>query len=877
MSGLLSINITEARGFVAIDAEVDRLAVVMGCASGLPASSAGLRVETATVASPLTLTTADLLAAGVTAMNENPRHIVITTGGNIPSDAPASVTITGLIWSPSGVYTSGSEVLALAQTAGAVTSVNRYKAASLSLAFLAADGTDATLTIGYDQGQGLSSFYLSGSSAVSGVGYGDAPDALTQIIEQRLDGEQGTKFPAALYTTPGDTAGSYGTIDIGNVDGTARPAVDTDTEPFGTYYAAVRIIDDGNDGNGTTVGTTGILYQTCLDYDGGQTWSNTTGLGTAVSISIANSGTGFVLDPPAAQVTAYIAAAVEARADTLAHFADLGSHTMADTSPEQQALAASGVPATAADATAVMSLCRLALGAHTRNITVHAGSDPVHVIAHAAATNTPSGVDLYTEYRTDYNAHIGTALAEAASGLKAATATVAAPVTLTAADLLAPGLALMAVYPRRITFTTAGATPSDAPATATITSEDGYGNVTTEVLNLSQIAGVATSVYAYDGTDITIAYTAGDGVGATVAIGYSFGVHASADVTNTLSAAAPTQGTLKTGDAWQVRTLAPAPSSASIADAFTALAASDAEHALLVLEFPLTHALVATVTTGLNQLAAIGRDVTCLCRTRLPDFATNETEAAWASSIEAAFLNDSDSRIALGATYGLITDAMTSRQYRRSLLAQVAADTVRVPRSQWPDAPADKQAGAGMPNVTLIDSTGATVGHDEGPQGAVTGLSNSTLGNRFACVQRLAISTDRQAVYTTVPWVLYASDEAIRLVMIRRLINAMKRVVRLASRPLLGSAQFYASTGATTGTLTPASRKSIHGILFKALSSEFGAELLNGADAALDTGLVQVSPSVTVAPGRLLTLAITIAPRPPGYVTTINETITVQE
>lgn len=875
MSGLLTINISEARGFVAVDADVDELAVVMGCASGLPAAAAGLRVETATVASPVTLTVADLLAAGVAALNANPRHIVITTGGNIPSDAPASVTISGLIWAPSGVYTAGSEVVNLAQTAGSVPSVNRYRADTLTLAFLAAYGTNATLTIGYDEGQGLSSFFLSGSSAVAGVGYGDAPDTLTQIIEQRLNGTQGTKFPAAMFTVPGDTAGSYGTIDITNVMGTALPATGS-TNPFGTYYAAVQIIDDGNDGDGTTLGVTGILYQTALDYDGGRTWSNTTALGTGLQIAIPNSGVAFTLDPPAAEVTALIALAVEAQTDTLAHLANVVAHDAADTSAEQQALAAAAAPTTAQEAWEMLNLCRRALDAHEPNITAHNGPDPVNVVTVAEADSSATGVALAADYKAKYNLHLGIALAADAVGLRAATATVAAPVTLTSVDLLAPGLAAIALYPRRLTFTTGGGTPADAPADVTITSEDGYGNVTTEVLVLSQIAGTVTSVFAYDGTDITLAFPA-DGTDATIAIGYAEGVHNSADVTNVITSITPAQGTLKTGDVWFVRTLAPVPSSTSIADAFTALAASNAEHALLVLEFPLTQALVATVTTGLNALAQIGRDVTCRARTRLPDFESNETEAAWLTSVEAAYQNADDSRISLEATYGLITDAVTSRQYRRSLLAQNAADLVRVPRSQWAGSPSDVQAGAGIPNVILIDSTGATVGHDEGPQGAATGLSNSVLGNRFACVQRLAIASDRQAVYTTVPWVLYASDEAIRTVMLRRLINAMKRVTRVASKPLLGSAKFYSSTGATTGTLTPSSRKSIHGVIFKALSSEFGAELLNGADAALDTGLVQVSPSVTVAPGRLLTLSITIAPQPPGFVTTIDETLTIKE
>lgn len=875
MSGLIQITVEETRGFVAIPADVDRLAIVMGCASGLPASTAGLKAATATVAAPVTLTVADLLAAGIAALLANPRHLTFTTAGATPSDAPASVTITGLIAAANGTTSSGSEVLALSQAAAAVTSVNRYKTIT-SLAYLAADGTGATIAIGYDEGAGLSPFYLSGSAAVTGVGYGDAVDTLTQVIEQRLDGAQGTKYPAALFTIPAGTAGSYGTVDVAGMTGTVVP---TPTgNPYGTYRAAVRVIDDGNDGAGASPGTAGITYQWALDYDGGDgggdTWSRTTALGTAYSISIPNSAVTFDLEPPAAQVTALIAAAVEARADTLAHLADLGSHLVADTSADQVALAASGVPATEAEAWAVLNLCRAAYATHRLSLTAHQGVDPVNVVSHAAATSGQTGIELYTEYKTDYNAHLGIALAEAPSGLRVATATVAAPVTVLAAALLAPGLALMAVYPRRVTFTTAGATPSDAPATATVTGTDYADAALVEVVNLSQIAGQVDSAGAFK-TIVSIAFAAGDGVGATIAIGYGFGVHGSADAVNTLSATTPTHGTLFSGDVWHVRTLAPVPGTADIADAFTALAFSAVEHALLVLDFPLTQAMVATVSTGLNALDAIGRKVTCLARTRLPDFEASETEAAWLASVAAEFLNESDSRIHLRADYGLITDAMTSRQYRRSLLSQVAADAVRVSRSTWLDSPADRLAG--MPNVTLIDAAGNTVGHDEGPQGSATGLSNDTLGNRFGCVQRLANSTDRQAVYTTVPWVFYASDERIRTLMLRRLANAMERVAVAAARPLLGRRTFYQSTGAATGTLIASERAAIHGSIFRAVSSEFADELLNGKDAALDTGLVQVDPSVTVAAGRLLGLSITLAPIPPGYTESVAITFTVQE
>ena len=67
--------------------------------------------------------------------------------------------------------------------------------------------------------------------------------------------------------------------------------------------------------------------------------------------------------------------------------------------------------------------------------------------------------------------------ATATTNLKAATATVTSPVTLQTTDLLAPGLAILAGGARNVTFTTAGGTPANAPATATVIGTDINGKV----------------------------------------------------------------------------------------------------------------------------------------------------------------------------------------------------------------------------------------------------------------------------------------------------------------------------------------------------------------------------------------------------------------
>jgi hypothetical protein len=107
--------------------------------------------------------------------------------------------------------------------------------------------------------------------------------------------------------------------------------------------------------------------------------------------------------------------------------------------------------------------------------------------------------------------------AAGAATLKAATASVASVVTVLKAALLGPGLASLGAG-RNITFTTAGTTAADTPATALITGLGVDGKAQTETVTLAQTATIAVGVKLFK--DITsIVYPAADGTGATVAIG----------------------------------------------------------------------------------------------------------------------------------------------------------------------------------------------------------------------------------------------------------------------------------------------------------------------------------------------------------------------
>lgn len=105
-----------------------------------------------------------------------------------------------------------------------------------------------------------------------------------------------------------------------------------------------------------------------------------------------------------------------------------------------------------------------------------------------------------------------------ATALLIATATVAAEVEVLPAALTTATLTNMADNPRQLLFTTAGTTPADAPATATVKGKDPRGKFVTEVVTLAQTAAAVLTKNFFSEVE-SITYAAADGTGATVAIG----------------------------------------------------------------------------------------------------------------------------------------------------------------------------------------------------------------------------------------------------------------------------------------------------------------------------------------------------------------------
>lgn len=110
-------------------------------------------------------------------------------------------------------------------------------------------------------------------------------------------------------------------------------------------------------------------------------------------------------------------------------------------------------------------------------------------------------------------------LPAAPAGLLVAAATSSSTSTVAFSAMLPAGQAALAANPRKPTFTSGGATPAHVPASAVLTGLDYAGNTITETVTPSTTAGMVTATKAY--ASFSVAYSAGGGTDATIAIGYA--------------------------------------------------------------------------------------------------------------------------------------------------------------------------------------------------------------------------------------------------------------------------------------------------------------------------------------------------------------------
>lgn len=142
-----------------------------------------------------------------------------------------------------------------------------------------------------------------------------------------------------------------------------------------------------------------------------------------------------------------------------------------------------------------------------------------YVFDNSAQGNYPPSVTLWASKQVPLTHETFTNVAAAdADSIKTSVASIASPVTYSGSALNGVIGAGAISPPRNITITTAGATPADAPATATITGTAADGSVQTEVINVGQTATTVAGAKAFASV-VSIALSAGDGTGATLTFG----------------------------------------------------------------------------------------------------------------------------------------------------------------------------------------------------------------------------------------------------------------------------------------------------------------------------------------------------------------------
>lgn len=286
----------------------------------------------------------------------------------------------------------------------------------------------------------LSQPYASPAAFAADYSIGDGVDAVTQALTKTNDNP--SPPPVAFYATPATTAGAMGAIDHTLTTGTAVPTASAAAAPLGTWQVRTRVVTGG------TLGTAGIVLESCLDGTYGAHWLPTQALGTATSHKVylptaVDTGAGVDFLPAAGTLTA-LRTKLTLLQTTLTgsgHFTIVSGspaiHDAADTT-DDTALAAIPAATTAPTTVALFNAILSRLGTHGASAVYHTIADAALATALAAipvAVNE-ADVDLHLPALiTAYAAHIAsTTVHGSADATNTITAYTAIPGTLIAGD-----------------------------------------------------------------------------------------------------------------------------------------------------------------------------------------------------------------------------------------------------------------------------------------------------------------------------------------------------------------------------------------------------------------------------------------------------------
>jgi hypothetical protein len=370
----------------------------------------------------------------------------------------------------------------------------------------------------------------------------------------------------------------------------------------------------------------------------------------------------------------------------------------------------------------------------------------------------------------------------------------------------------------------------------------------------------------------TASGTAQDAITACAALAVAFAAHEAlltahtiADAVNVVSATAATTGTLAAGDLIKVRTVAPKWAAADLytagtpaTGAFAAIKTSDTLFGLIYISGPVSASEAATISTALDVLNTAGKRPTVVIQSRRQN--VGESEVDWMAAVIADFADFSDDRIVRVDGEALVTDPISARRYLRTWAPALMSRAVSVSRSTQPGAPADQP----LEGVSLTNSAGTLIGHDEGPGGTASGLDAA----RGATAKRGETPNTSRNVYCYHPYVLKPTAGRVFSMQVRRSLSAAQLAAAEVSFASLGSKDFFDTD---TLILEPSTQSAIAALIAAPIRIGFAADFQNTNS---DT-LVVVDPSVTSSNGNVQIFA-TLNLRPYGYTDAISLKFSLQ-
>lgn len=337
-------------------------------------------------------------------------------------------------------------------------------------------------------------------------------------------------------------------------------------------------------------------------------------------------------------------------------------------------------------------------------------------------------------------------------------------------------------------------------------------------------------------------------------------VHGSADGTDTITAYTAAPGTLLAGDIIQTTTLPP---QWTVGDLYTAQSGpTDASGALVelakspqlvgrvVITEPVASGDVSTLIAALDYALGLGRRWRLICRFRDPN--AGESDATYIAAFQ-AFLAAAtyDSRICYLAGSGLQTDTLSGRTYLRTFMAAYIARLQSMP--SFPGQKGERLAqNAGwvargpLPDFTLRDADGNTVGHDEAQRAGIGVAPGSARGGGISVYyqtnpNRLGTYIDNNAT------VAYPVDSEILTPQDRDLANALESLAVAISLDVIGGADIIGD--GSPRTMDEDVGQALAGRIQKAAENNYGKEFANADDpnlVSIDDTVVVTGPAVDI-------------------------------